>query len=141
MGTIGEILRWCGVTGHAIRRRYERSYRRLLARLLRRDQLVAGSERKFRALLESAPDAMVIVDWHAHIQLINAQAERIFGWTREELVGQNIAELIPERLRGAHREHLKGYLRDAHPRPMGSDFELRGRRKDGSEFPVEISLG
>jgi diguanylate cyclase (GGDEF)-like protein/PAS domain S-box-containing protein len=141
MGTIGEILRWLGLSWLELRSWLGRLYGRLLARLFRRDQLVAGTERKFRALLESAPDAMVIVDWHGHIQLINAQAERIFGWRREELVGQNIAELIPERFRARHREHLKGYLPDAHARGMGSGLELFGRRQDGSEFPVEISLG
>jgi diguanylate cyclase (GGDEF)-like protein/PAS domain S-box-containing protein len=123
------------------RARLSRAYVRILALLLRRDQLVARSERRFRALLETAPDAIVIVDWHGHIQLVNGQAERIFGWTREELIGQNIAELIPERFRRRHREHLKGYLPDAHAREMGTGLELFALRKDGSEFPVEISLG
>jgi diguanylate cyclase (GGDEF)-like protein/PAS domain S-box-containing protein len=141
MGTVGEIVRWFSLSWHALSARAGRRYRRILARLLRRDQLVAGSERKFRALLEAAPDAMVIVDWHGHIQLVNAQAERLFAWPREEIIGQNIAALIPDRLRGAHREHLKAYLRDAHARPMGGNHELFGRRKDASEFPVEISLG
>ena len=141
MATLGEAIRWLGLTVQALHRWLGRRYRRIVARLLRRDQLVAGSERKFRALLESAPDAIVIVDWHGHIQLVNAQAERIFGYDRDDLVGQNVAELIPGRLRGAHREHLRGYLGAAHPRPMGSDLELLGRRSDGSEFPVEISLG
>jgi diguanylate cyclase (GGDEF)-like protein/PAS domain S-box-containing protein len=141
MGTLGEILRWFGFTWRALGRRLGRFYERALARLLRRDELVARSERRFRALLESAPDAMVIVDWHGHIQLVNAQAERIFGWPREELTGRNIAELIPERFRSRHREHVKGYLRDAHARGMGSGLELFGRRRDGSDFPVEISLG
>ena len=133
MVTLGEIVRWLVYT-------LDNAYRRIAARLLRRDQLVAGSERKFRALLESAPDAMVIVDWHGHVQLVNAQAERLFEWSREEIIGQNISELIPDRYRGRHHEHVKGYIRDARPREMGSSLELYGRRKDGSEFPVEISL-
>jgi diguanylate cyclase (GGDEF)-like protein/PAS domain S-box-containing protein len=141
MGTLGEILRWLGITLRAARARVVRTYRRVVARVLRADVLVARTERKFRALLESAPDAIVIVDWHGHIQLVNAQTERMFGWRREELVGQNVAELIPERLRGAHRQHIKGFLHDAHARPMGSELDLFARRKDGSEFPVEISLG
>ncbi len=141
MGTLGEIIRWLGFSLVALGRFIGRVYQRALAWLLRRDQLVARSERKFRALLEAAPDAMVIVDWHGHIQLVNAQAERIFGWPREELIGQNVGELIPERFRSRHRDHLKGYLHDANPRGMGSGLELFGRRQDGSEFPVEISLG
>ena len=98
------------------------------------------SERKFRALLESSPDAMVIVNWHGHIALINAQAERLFGYRRKEIVGQGISELIPERFRAHHRQHMKGYMRDATTRPMGAGLELFGRHKDGSEFPIEISL-
>lgn len=141
MATIGEVLRFLSIGFEAMGKSAARLYRRIVARLLSRDELVASSERKFRALLESAPDAVVIVDWHGHVQLVNAQAERLFGWPREEIVGQNIAELIPERFRGRHREHLRGYLQEAVARPMGGSFDLFGRRKDGSEFPVEISLG
>jgi diguanylate cyclase (GGDEF)-like protein/PAS domain S-box-containing protein len=141
LGTLGEIIRWLGFTYGAAKARVSRAYGRVLARMLRRDQVVARSERRFRALLEAAPDAIVIVDWHGHVQLVNGQAERIFGWRRDELIGQNIAELIPERFRGRHREHLRGYLPDAHAREMGTGLELLGRRKDGTEFPVEISLG
>lgn len=133
MVTLGEIVRWFVYTVDAI-------YRRISARLLRRDRLVASSERKFRALLESAPDAIVIVDDHGHIALVNTQAERMFGWSRAEIAGQSINELIPNRYRGRHREHVKSYLRDAHARSMGTGLELYGRRKNGSEFPVEISL-
>ncbi len=141
MVTLGEILRWLFISVEAHWKRLGRMYRRVLASLLRRDELVAGSERKFRALLESAPDAMVIVDWHGHITLVNAQAEKLFGWQRAEIVGQNISELIPEEFRGAHREHLRNYLPTASPRAMGANLDLQGRRKDGSVFPVEISLG
>ena len=133
MVTLSEIVRWLIYTVSGL-------YRRFAARVLRRDRLVAGTERKFRALLESAPDAMVIVDWHGHIQVVNVQAERMFGWSRGELVGQNIAELIPDRFRGHHRDHVKSYVHNAVPRELGTDLELYGRRKDGSEFPVEISL-
>ncbi len=133
MVTLGEILRW-------ILYRSRSAYYRLVRRLMRGDRLLWGSERKFRALLEAAPDAMVIVDGHGHIALVNAQAERLFGYRREELIGQGISELIPKRLRAQHRHHVKGYLRDAAARPMGGDLELHGLRKDGTEFPVEISL-
>src|SRR6478752_7291575 len=119
MVTLGEIVRWFVYTTHNL-------YRRFAAWLLRRDRLVAGTERKFRALLESAPDAMVIVDWHGHIQVVNAQAERLFGWSRDELAGRNIGELIPDRFRGRHREHVKGYIGNALPREMGTNLELYG---------------
>jgi diguanylate cyclase (GGDEF)-like protein/PAS domain S-box-containing protein len=132
--TLGEILRW-------ILYRIRSSYYRLIRRLMRGDRLLWGSERKFRALLEAAPDAMVIVNSHGHNALVNAQAERMFGYRRSELVGQSISVLIPERGRARHRRHVRGFQRDATMRPMGGDgLELFGLRKDGSEFPVEISL-
>ncbi len=133
MVTLSEIVRWFVY-------RISHLYYRLAAVLMRRDRLLVGSERKFRALLEAAPDAMVIVNWHGHIALVNAQAERMFGYGRREIIGLSIGELIPERYRTQHRQHQKEFLRDAHSRPMGSGRELWGKRKDGSEFPVEISL-
>ncbi len=141
MATLGEIFRWFEIRAGGLRRLVIRRYRRVAARLLRRDPVVAGSERKFRALLEAAPDAIVIVDWHGHIRIVNAQAERLFGWDRGEIIGRNLGELIPQPFRGVHREHLKVYMRNPTPRAMGTDLELYGRRKDGTEFPVEISLG
>ncbi|MEA2195535.1 MAG: hypothetical protein QOG42_1969 [Solirubrobacteraceae bacterium] len=133
MITLGEILRW-------VLYRTRSLYFQFLRRLMRGDRLLWGSEHKFRALLEAAPDAMVIVDSHGHIALVNAQAERLFGYRRQELVGKGISELIPKRLRHQHRHHVKRYGQDAAARPMGSDLELHGLRKDGTEFPVEISL-
>ena len=142
MGTLHvRILRWIGIQAGVLRTAVVRGYRRFAAVLLRRDPIVAGSERKFRALLESAPDATVIVDWHGHIKIVNAQAERMFGWDRGEIVGRHLSELIPHRFRGVHHEHLKLYLRNPAARAMGSQLELYGRRKNGTEFPVEISLG
>jgi len=98
------------------------------------------SEQLFRGLLDSAPDAMVIVDISGTIQVVNAQTERLFGYTRAELRDQSVDLLLPERFRIAHVRHRVGYLSKPLARQMGADLELYGRRKDGTEFPVDISL-
>lgn len=98
------------------------------------------AEGTFRALLEAAPDAIVGVGPDGRIALVNAQAERLFGWARDELVGQPIEVLVPDAARRVHPHHRDQYFADPAPRPMGAGMELAARRRDGSEFPAEISL-
>jgi PAS domain S-box-containing protein len=99
-----------------------------------------ASETMFRGLLESAPDPIVIVNSHGRIVLVNTQTEKVFGYQREDLLGLPIEALIPERLHSKHVGHRVSYSADPHTRPMGIGLDLLARRKDGSEFPVEISL-
>ena len=97
-------------------------------------------ESKFGRLLEAAPDAMVIVDKSGRIVLANSRTKEIFGYSREELLGQPVEILIPEQYREKHLGHRGDYAASPRARPMGTGLELSGRRKDGTVFPVEISL-
>jgi PAS domain S-box-containing protein len=93
-----------------------------------------------RAMLASTSQAVIGVNGAGSIQLVNRAAEALFGYQSGELHGQDIQVLVPESVRQIHAEELKGYCEDPQARPMGVGIELKGRRRDGSEFPVEISL-
>jgi protein-histidine pros-kinase len=101
----------------------------------------AVAEAKFRGMVEVAPDAMVTVDRHGVIVLVNGQAEALFGYRREEMLGQPVEMLLPDQLRAMHSTHRESYTDSPKIRPMGANLDLAARRKDGSELPVEISLG
>jgi protein-histidine pros-kinase len=98
------------------------------------------NEAQFRGLLEAAPDAMIVAARDGRIRLVNTQTERLFGYRRDELLGQPIEMLMPERYAAIHPSHREVYASNPRPRPMGHELELFGKRKDGTEFPVEISL-
>lgn len=91
-------------------------------------------------MFEAAPDGIIVVDGGGRIVDLNPAAERMFGYRREELLGSEVETLVPAASRPVHRSEREAYVEDPHPRPMGIGMELRGVRKDGSEFPVEISL-
>jgi PAS domain S-box-containing protein len=123
------------------------SYLDVKQELIRQQQadILESQERQraeglFRGLLEAAPDAMVVVNARGEIKIVNSQAEKLFGYERVAMLGKGIETLIPERFRKAHVAYRGRYSAQPVARPMGTDLELYGRRSDGTEFPVEISL-
>ena len=98
------------------------------------------TESRFRKLLEAAPDAILEVDASGHIVLLNQTAEKMFGYSREELMGLHVDELVPSAMRSHHHQHRGSYTSHPQTRPMGTGLELKAQRKDGSLLPVEISL-
>lgn len=97
------------------------------------------ADARFRGLLEAVPDAMVCGRADGRIALVNAQTERLFGYRRDELVGQPVERLVPEAMRDAHLGRRAGYEADPQPGPMGAGKQLAGRRRDASTFPADIS--
>ena len=95
---------------------------------------------RFRELLEAAPDAIIETNADGNIVLLNAATEQLFGYTRAELLGRTVDCLIPDDARSRHAAHRAHYMGNPTTRPMGSGLQLNGRRKDGTHFPVEISL-
>ncbi len=110
---------------------------RLLARM---ENKLDSSEERFKGLLESAPDGIVVSDHHGNIVMVNSQVEKLFGYTADELIGQSVDMLLPESLRGTHTGHRERYYASPRTRPMGTGTDMRGRRKNGSEFSIDISL-
>jgi PAS domain S-box-containing protein len=115
-------------------KRQEREHDRAL------EALSVRSEERYSQLLDTAPDAVVVVGHDGHIQLVNAQTEKLFGYTRSALLGQPLAVLIPERFRHAHAGHMARFFAAPGARSMGAKLDLFGRRKDGTELPIEVSL-
>jgi len=107
------------------------------ARLAGHNQFGAA---RFRTLLEASPEAMIVSNPRGEIIIVNSRAERLFGYQREELLGQQIEVLLPERFRRAHLGHREGYYAKPVSRPIGAARGLVGLRKDGTEFPIEVSL-
>jgi PAS domain S-box-containing protein len=97
------------------------------------------ADQKFRGLMESAPDAIVVVNNKGEIVIVNSQLERMFGYSRDEIIGQFVENLVPERFSGKHPLHRLGYFKEPRVRPMGIGLQLFGLRKDGTEFPVELA--
>ena len=111
-----------------------------ISELKRAEEALGKSEQMLQSLFDFAPDTVAVVDHNGRIVRVNAQVEKMFGYSSSELTGEPIETLIPDRFRSGHVQHRRGYVTEPHTRPMGAGLELFGKRKDGSEFPVDIML-
>jgi PAS domain S-box-containing protein len=118
----------------------QRTEQRLLKEAQVSGAALRKSEATARAVLESASEGILLIDTNGRIILVNRAAERMFGYEPGELLGQTLEVLLPDCIRATHHEHRARYFAAPRVRPMGSGLDLAGRRKDGVEFPVEISL-
>lgn len=113
----------------------------MCARALNRSPTMLSTSAKLaRDALDAAPDAIIIIDASGFIRFANRQVSALFGYLHDELIGQSIEQLIPERFAALHIGHRKRYVDNPRVRSMGAGLELFGKRRDGAEFPVEISL-
>jgi PAS domain S-box-containing protein len=130
-GSTGSLLVFLGVSGTLVA---------LIVFLNDALERVLAREEEVRALIESSPNGVIVVDSEGKVRLFNAGAEKLFGYPRAELLGQNIEALVPDHLIKAHEGLRKAYLKEPETRPMGANRDLSGRRKDGSEVPIEVGL-
>jgi two-component system cell cycle sensor histidine kinase/response regulator CckA len=135
-GRLRRILRYA-----VERHKMQSELRAEIERRARVQQALQLSEERYRLLSETAPMGILLADELGRVIDANTQALHMFGYERGELIGESIETLLPERLRSSHQEHRSGFIRKPHARPMGLGMELLARRKDGTEFPVEIGLG
>lgn len=105
-----------------------------------KEEVLRRSQERFQRIAESAPNAMVMVDRMGRIKMVNLETERLFGWSRADLLGQSVEMLVPERFRGNHPALRTAFMADPKSRPMGLGRDLYALRRDGVEFPVEIGL-
>src|SRR5947199_27728 len=126
---------WCATSPSAVetdKGRLATASIRDITERRRQEAVRRKSEERFATLLESAPDAVVIVDDHGRMALVNQQTERLFGYGRRELLGEPVEMLLPERFHSRHTGHRAGYFADPRTRPMGVGLDLAGRKKDGT---------
>ena len=140
-----KAMRWISAKGEVFRNEQGQPIRMTgvvtdVTERKRVEEALERSRENLRALLEVAPDAVVTVDDQGRIVLVNSQTEKLFGYQRQELLGERVEKLIPDRVRDGHSQHRASYSADPHTRVMGAGLELNALRKDGTEFPVEISL-
>ena len=137
----GDIIGLIGTSRDITSRKHiDEELRRSNIRLQESLEEARTAEQRYRELLEVAPDAIVGVNADGRIALVNTQTEKMFGYHRDDLIGQPVELLLPERLHDTHIQHQHNYTTTPRTRPMGTGLDLAGRRKDGTEFPVELSL-